>query len=261
MNVPKEAIILAGGLGTRLGELTHEIPKPMVSIGGFPILWHILMNLKAQGVEHAVVAGGYKFDVIARFFRDIQLSAEVLKFGETGLTWAVPSNSLLTGFRVTLVDTGATTETSGRVLRAFEHLETRSDFLITYGDGLSDITIREVALTKRNSGAIVTISAHRPTSRYGLLDFDNGAKVKNFQEKPLLDGWVNIGFGIYSAEALRYFDEALPLESGPLTTLAENGLLSAYKHTGNFQPMDTLREKLHLDEIWKKGDAFWKNWN
>lgn len=255
------AVIFAGGLGTRLGELTHEIPKPLVEIGGYPIIWHIMKHLSHFGVRRFILPVGYKGLQIKRYFRDLALLAqtltvdtstgEVSSFGDSTENW-----------EVTIVDTGVTTETGGRFARIEPIIRNEDLVLVTYGDGLIDLDIDELISFHRAGGRAATITCTQPPGRFGMVDLDGGV-VEKFEEKPTGDGaWVNAGYFVGSPSVAKLVDgDSTAWETGVLSKLAEAGDLGAFQHRGFWQPMDTLREKNILEQMWQSGKAPWAVWN
>lgn len=255
-----KAILLAGGLGTRLREETEFRPKPMVEVGGRPILWHIMKNLAHFGIKDFIIATGYKSEVIKDYFlnyeaRNNDFSVELGKSGSLRFHGAHDEAH----WRVTVAFTGETTMTGGRVSRIRRYLEDET-FLVTYGDGLANVDINELKATHSTSGRLATVTAMQPTSRFGILDLDNDGKVLSFSEKPALDGWVNIGFFLFEPAVLDYLDDDCILEEGPMRMLTANDQLNAYRHDGFWQPMDTYREARLLNELWDSGAAPWRLW-
>lgn len=255
-----KAIILAGGLGTRLREETEFRPKPMVEIGGRPVMWHIMKNLSAQGIEDFVIATGYKSNMIKEYFLNYEawnndFTIELGKQNSVRFHGAHDEAS----WRVTIVDTGEQTMTGGRVWKAAQYLEDET-FLVTYGDGLANIDIQALIKAHRDSSTLATVSTVRPSSRFGVMDVDEDGIVHHFREKPVLDGWVNIGFFLMESGVLDYLDQDSVLEEQPLASLAKAGQLSAYRHSGFWQPMDTYRESVALNSLWDSGNAPWKIW-
>jgi len=254
-----KTVILAGGLGTRLSEETALRPKPMVEIGGQPILWHILNIYAAHGFKEFVIASGYKGDMIKEYFANYRLrSADItvdLRTGGVDL-----QNNRTPDWRVTVADTGVATQTGGRVKRLQPWLANET-FMLTYGDGVGDIDIKALVAFHRRHGHLATITAVRPPARFGGLTFE-GDRVPVFSEKPQIgEGWINGGFMVLEPGVLDYLpnDEAV-LERAALERLATDGELFAYKHAGFWQPMDTLREKQMLENLWGSGKAPWKVW-
>jgi glucose-1-phosphate cytidylyltransferase len=257
MTVPK-IVILAGGLGTRLSEETTVRPKPMVEIGERPILWHLMKLCAAQGFEEFVVALGYKGEQIKRYFLDFRIlhcSLTVhLRSGAVDVGAGDPPD-----WTVHLVDTGLETQTGGRLRRLREHLD--ATFIATYGDGLADVDLRALLAFHRAHGRLATVTAVRPPARFGGLHFA-GDRVDEFIEKPQAgEGWINGGFFVLEPRCLDYIESDDTIwERGPLEALARDGQLMAYRHEGFFQPMDTLREKSQLEQLWQRGEAPWKLW-
>jgi glucose-1-phosphate cytidylyltransferase len=255
-----KALLLAGGLGTRLREETEFKPKPMVEVGGKPILWHIMKNLATQRVDTFTIATGYKGEAIKDYFlnyyarnNDITVNlGQQLKFVQHGLH--DESN-----WNVTIAGTGETTMTGGRVFRSMKYLEGER-FLCTYGDGLADIDLAALIDFHESHGKIATVTTVKPLSRFGLMEVNEDGIVTQFREKPLMDGWVNAGFFIFEPAIFQYLNEDCVLENEPLAKLASDGQLAAYRHNGFWQPMDTLRESNFLNELWNCNEAPWKNW-
>ncbi|WP_404335673.1 glucose-1-phosphate cytidylyltransferase [Sphingomonas sp. MMS12-HWE2-04] len=255
-----KAVLLAGGLGTRLAEETAARPKPMVEIGGRPILWHIMKIYSSHGVNDFVICCGYKGYLIKEYFANYFLHM-------SDVTFDIQNNEMQVHqrraepWRVTLVDTGELTMTGGRLLRVAEHVRDEEGFCFTYGDGVADIDVAASIAFHREHGREATLTAAAPPGRFGALGLHEG-HVTSFQEKPKGDGGlVNAGFFVLSPSVLgRLKDDATVFEQEPLTTLAEDGELMAYEHHGFWQPMDTLRDKQHLEGMWSAGAAPWKTW-
>jgi glucose-1-phosphate cytidylyltransferase len=255
-----KAVILAGGLGTRISEETHLKPKPMVEIGGRPILWHILKLYSVHGINDFVICCGYKGYVIKEYFANYFLHMSDVTFDMMQNTMEVHQRKA-EPWRVTLVDTGETTHTGGRLKRVARYLDGEEAFCFTYGDGLADIDITAEIAFHRSHGRLATVAAVQPPGRYGALALE-GERVSGFQEKPLGDGgWINGGFFVLSPKVLAYIDgDQTSWESESLERLAAEDQLRAYFHTGFWQPMDTLRDKNHLEALWQSGRAPWKVW-
>ncbi|MBC7799271.1 MAG: glucose-1-phosphate cytidylyltransferase [Gemmatimonadaceae bacterium] len=253
----RKAVILAGGFGTRLMEETEARPKPMVEIGGRPILWHIMKIYASYGINEFIIPLGYKGWMIKQFFTDYHLQAADLTIdlaynGVTMLRRAAEP------WKVTLVDTGLETMTGGRIRRLREYIQ--EPFCMTYGDGVATVDINEVAKFHAEHGKLATVTAVRPPSRFGALDIDHG-QVRQFEEKPLGDIWINGGFFILSPAVFDLIDgDDTVFEAKPLERLAASGELMAYKHEGFWQSMDTLRDKRLLEDLWKTGNPPWKRW-
>jgi glucose-1-phosphate cytidylyltransferase len=258
-----KCVILAGGLGTRLSEETGLKPKPMIEIGGRPILWHILKLYSAHGIRDFIVCTGYKGYIIKEYFANYFLHMSDVTFDlennrmEIHEKYAEP-------WRVTVLDTGENTMTGGRLKRVGKYLTPGEPFCFTYGDGLSNVDITGSIAFHRAQNRWATVTAVQPPGRYGaLLLGDEGESVRGFAEKPPGDGaWINGGFFILQPEVLDFIkDDATPWEGAPLNRLAAEGRLAAFRHTGFWQPMDTLREKNLLEELWQNGRAPWKIWD
>lgn len=255
-----KAVILAGGMGTRISEETSVRPKPMVEIGGRPILWHILKIYSHYGINDFIVCLGYKGYVIKEFFANYFLHTADVTFHMERNHMEVHDNTT-EPWRVTLIDTGDATQTGGRLKRVGKYLTGEDAFCLTYGDGLADINVQRSIEFHRRHGKLATMSAVQPDARWGSLDMD-GTTITSFREKPAGDGaWINGGFFVLSPRVLDYIegDETI-WEREPLERLAKEGNLSAYQHSGFWQPMDTLRDKKHLEELWESCSAPWKKW-
>ena len=255
-----KAVILAGGLGTRISEETDTKPKPMVEIGGKPILWHIMKIYSAHGINDFVICCGYKGYQIKEYFANYFLYMSDVTFDMSKNTMDVHQRSA-EPWRVTLVDTGESTMTGGRLKRVAEHIKDEEAFCLTYGDGVSNVNITELIAFHKAQKVKATLTAALPPGRFGALQFD-GNKVSQFMEKPQGDGaMINGGFFVLSPDVLQYLEgDDTIWEREPLETLASEGQLAAYQHTGFWQPMDTLRDKTHLEELWASGKAPWKVW-
>jgi glucose-1-phosphate cytidylyltransferase len=256
-----KAVILAGGLGTRISEETHLRPKPMIEVGGKPILWHIMKMYSAHGVNDFVICCGYKGYVIKEYFANYFLHMSDVTFDMAHNRMEVHQQKA-EPWRVTLVDTGEETLTGGRLRRVAEYVKDEEAFCFTYGDGVSDLDIsKEIAFHKQH-GKLATVTAVQPPGRYGALQLD-GSIVSGFSEKPRGDGGlINGGFFILSPRCIDLIDgDKCSWESTPLTRLAADGQLMAFEHKGFWQPMDTLREKNMLEDLWASGIAPWKVWS
>lgn len=255
-----KAIILAGGLGTRISEETHLRPKPMIEIGGRPILWHIMKGYSAHGINEFIICCGYKGYLIKEYFANYFLHMSDVTFDmasnkmEVHQRYAEP-------WRVTLVDTGENTLTGGRLKRVAEYVQDEEAFCFTYGDGVTNVDISALTAFHRQHGKLATVTAVQPPGRYGSLDMDDGL-VRGFVEKPKGEGgWINGGFFVLSPKVLDGIDgDETSWEEGPLDELAAAGQLMAFEHHGFWQPMDTLRDKNNLESLWQSGRAPWKIW-
>jgi glucose-1-phosphate cytidylyltransferase len=256
-----KAVILAGGLGTRLAEETTIKPKPMVEIGGRPVLWHIMKTYSHHGVNDFVICLGYRGYVVKEYFANYFLHMSDLTFDLANNRMEVHHRHS-EPWRVTLVDTGEATQTGGRLKRVREYIEGEEAFCFTYGDGVSDVDITALVAFHREQGRLATVTAVQPPGRFGALDID-GQRISRFEEKPMGDGsWINGGYFVLQPQAIDTIrDDATLWEREPLEQLARDGQLSAYTHRGFWQPMDTLRDKLKLDDLWHSGQAPWKVWS
>ncbi|KAF0188192.1 MAG: glucose-1-phosphate [Desulfobulbaceae bacterium] len=255
-----KAVILAGGLGTRISEETHLKPKPMIEIGGKPILWHIMKLYSAHGVNEFVICCGYKGYVIKEYFANYFLHMSDVTFDMANNNMEVHQRHA-EPWRVTLVDTGEETMTGGRLRRVAEYIQHDKAFCFTYGDGVADVDISAAIAFHRSHKKLATVTAVQPPGRYGALAIA-GDRVQGFTEKPRGDGGlINGGFFVLSPGCLdRITDDTTSWELEPLTGLAADGELMAFEHDGFWQPMDTLREKNMLEDLWQSGKAPWKVW-
>lgn len=255
-----KAVILAGGLGTRISEETHLKPKPMIEIGGKPILWHIMKIYAQHGVNDFIICCGYKGYLIKEYFANYFLHMSDVTFDMRNNSMQVHQQSA-EPWRVTLVDTGDSTMTGGRLRRVAPYLQGEEAFCFTYGDGVSDVDITALVAFHKKQKVQATLTAAYPPGRFGALDMA-GAKVLSFKEKPKGDGgMINGGFFVLSPAVIDLIDgDECIWERAPLEMLAEQGQLAAYQHHGFWQPMDTLRDKTHLEELWQSDQAPWKVW-
>ena len=255
-----KAVILAGGLGTRLSEETHLKPKPMIEIGGKPILWHILKMYSSYGINEFIICCGYKGYVIKEYFANYFLHM-------SDVTFDLESNNMVVHkknaepWKITLVDTGDKTMTGGRLKRVADFVKDESAFCFTYGDGLSDVNITQTIEFHKAKGLLATVTAVQPPGRFGALQIEDG-NVKGFFEKPRGDGGlINGGFFVLSPKCINFIGgDEVSWEDMPLNQLAKEGNLAAFEHYGFWQPMDTLREKNLLEDLWNSGKAPWKSW-
>jgi len=255
-----KAVILAGGLGTRISEETHLKPKPMIEIGGKPVLWHIMKIYSHYGINDFVICCGYKGYVIKEYFANYFLHMSDVTFDIANNRMEVHQQKA-EPWKVTLVDTGDETQTGGRLKRVAPYLQEDEAFCFTYGDGVSNVNITELIAFHKAQKVKATLTATLPPGRFGALDFE-GQKIRTFKEKPKGDGaMINGGFFVLSPEVIQLIkDDTTVWELDPLETLASQGQLAAFQHSGFLQPMDTLRDKVHLDELWASGKAPWKVW-
>jgi len=256
-----KAVILAGGLGTRLSEETVSKPKPMVEIGGKPILWHIMKTYSHYGINDFIICCGYKGYLIKEYFANYFLHQSDVTFCMKSNQMQVHQNNA-EPWTVTLVDTGENTLTGGRLKRVKDYLDNNEIFCFTYGDGVGDVNISDLIAFHKQHGKQATLTATRPPGRYGALKFGPNDSVDHFQEKPDGDGsWINGGFFVLHPDVIdRIEGDKTAWEGEPLVSLAKDGQLSAFKHEGFWQPMDTLREKMMLNDLWNSGKAPWSVW-
>jgi len=255
-----KAVILAGGLGTRISEETHLKPKPMVEIGGKPILWHIMKSYSAHGVNDFIICCGYKGYVIKEYFANYFLHMSDVTFDMAANKMEVHERHA-EPWRVTLVDTGEDTQTGGRLKRVASYLQGEEAFCFTYGDGVADVDVRASIAFHKAHGKLATITAVQPPGRYGALQLQ-GSTVGGFIEKPRGDGGlINGGYFVLSPTVFSYIHgDAMPWEAQPLETLASESQLMAFEHQGFWQAMDTLRDKTTLEDLWQSGKAPWRIW-
>ena len=256
-----KAVILAGGFGTRLSEATNLIPKPMVEIGGKPILWHIMKTYSLHGINEFIICCGYKAYVIKEWFANYFMH-------NSDVTVDLANNTIevheckAEPWKVTLVDTGLHTMTGGRIKRIQKYIGDEP-FLLTYGDGVADIDITISIEEHKKNGKALTVTAYKPNGKFGALEIDDAGSVNAFTEKPAGDGmWINAGYFICEPEVFSYITEgdSTIFEKAPLENLAKDGKMHSYKHTGFWKPMDTLRDNTELNAMWDSGKAPWKKW-
>ena len=253
-------VLLAGGLGTRLSEETVLKPKPMVEIGGMPILWHIMKIYSQYNFNNFFICLGYKAEVIKEFFLNYKLHKSDMSIN---LTSGIVKyeNDLSENWDVNLIDTGLNTLTGGRLLRLKKYLSKGETFMLTYGDGVANVNIEKLLHFHKKHGKSATLTAVRPPARFGSIITDDNNFIKEFKEKPQIgEGWINGGYFVFNYEIFDYLtnDDTI-LEREPLETLAKNGELAAYKHDGFWQCMDTIRDRDNLNEMWSNGNALWSN--
>jgi len=254
-----KAVILAGGLGTRISEESHLKPKPMIEIGGKPMLWHIMKIYSAHGINDFIVCCGYKGYIIKEYFANYFLHMSDVTFDMANNKMQVHQASA-DPWRVTLVDTGDDSRTGGRLKRVASYLDDEP-FCFTYGDGVSDIDVRKTVELFEREKVLAVVAAVQPAGRFGILNLDR-SRVVSFEEKPRGDGsWTNGGFFVLSPKVIDYIeDDTTSWEAGVLPRLAREGQLAAYHHNGFWQPMDTMRDKYGLEDLWSSGKAPWKIW-
>ena len=256
-----KAVILAGGFGSRLSEETEKKPKPMVEIGGKPILWHIMKIYSYYGINDFVICCGYKGYAIKEYFKNYFLHTSDVTFSMPKNTMEINRNNA-ESWNVTLVDTGEKTMTGGRLKRVLNYVKDDEAFCFTYGDGLANINIANLISFHKRHGKLATLTATRPLARYGAVKFGANDKVDYFEEKPEGDGnWINGGFFVLHPKVINLIEnDQTTWEQGPLISLAKKGQLFAFKHNNFWMPMDTLRDKVLLNELWETNKAPWKVW-
>ena len=257
-----KVLILAGGLGSRLGEETSIRPKPMVEIGNKPILWHIMKIYSYYGFNDFIILTGYKHEIIKQYFLNYYYNNRDITIDFTNNKIRI-ENENEEKWKVTILNTGEKTLTAGRVYQARKYIG-NEDFMLTYGDGVGNINIPELINEHKKSKKLLTLTAFEPSGRFGRLEINNNNDIINFAEKPDHQGnWINIGFMVCNPQVFNYFPEnsnEVMLESGPLSILSKDNELHAYKHNGFWHPMDMLKDKLVLNDMWNKGRAPWKIW-
>ena len=256
-----KVVILAGGLGTRLSEATNLIPKPMVEIGGKPILWHIMKTYSHYGFNDFIICCGYKQYVIKEYFANyFRHNCDMVVDLLNNSTQILDNHS--ENWKVTMVDTGLNTMTGGRIKRIQKYVGDEQ-FLLTYGDGVADINILETIKFHEKSGCLLTLTSYKPKGKFGALQIDSNNKVSSFMEKPDGDGkWINAGYFVCESKVFDYIKDgdSTIFEQKPLEQIAQEGNMQAYKHTGFWKPMDTLRDNVELNEMWDNRTAPWKKW-
>lgn len=257
-----KAVILAGGFGSRLSEATNLIPKPMVEIGGKPILWHIMKTYSHYGINEFIICCGYKQYVIKEYFANYFRHNSDMTVDLANNHIEILDNHS-ENWRVTMVDTGLHTMTGGRIKRVQKYLENER-FLLTYGDGVSDVDISDTIIEHEKSGCLLSVTAFKPSGKFGALEIDlDSNKVKSFLEKPDGDrNWINAGYFVCEPEIFDYIQggDSTSFEGKPLEQIAKSGRMHAYKHRGFWKPMDTLRDNSELNDMWEKNKAPWKVW-
>jgi glucose-1-phosphate cytidylyltransferase len=256
-----KAVILAGGLGTRLSEATNLIPKPMVEIGGKPILWHIMKTYSQYGINDFIICCGYKQYVIKEYFANYFSHNSDLTINLADNSIQVLDN-FVEPWKVTLIDTGLNTLTGSRIKRVRKYVE-NEPFLLTYGDGVTDLDIQKTIDFHSTSNKIITVTAYKPSGKFGALDIATDGIVSSFMEKPAGDGnWINAGYFVCNPEVFDYIKDGdnTIFERQPLENIAAEGKMNAFKHSGFWKPMDTMRDNIELNEMWDKGQAPWKVW-
>lgn len=256
-----KVVLLAGGFGTRIGEESQFKPKPMIEIGGMPILWHIMKEYAYWGFNEFIVCAGYKQHVIKEYFSNYFLHASDITFDFTQGNKMIVHHQHTESWKVTIVDTGLNTLTGGRIKRSAPYVE-NDTFMLTYGDGVSDVPIDKLLAFHKSHGKICTMTAVKPEGRFGILDID-GTQIRSFREKSKNDvGYINGGYMVLEPKIFDYIEgDDTTFEREPLETIADEGQLMAFKHNGFWQCMDTMRDKTQLEELWSSGHAPWKVWD
>lgn len=254
-----KVVILAGGLGTRISEESQFIPKPMIQIGGMPIIWHIMKHYSYYGFNDFIVCAGYKQEVIKEWFSDyyVHRNDVTFNFRDNGKITVHKKN--IEPWTVTIADTGRKTLTGGRMVAVRDYIDGET-FMMTYGDGVSDVNLKELVEFHRKEGKLVTLTAAQPGSRFGVLQLKEN-QVLSFQEKNMVDSdWINTGYMVLEPEALGYISDDYMFETKPLEDIVSDGELACYRHSGFWQCMDTMRDKEQLEKMWSSGDAPWRIW-
>lgn len=256
-----KVVILAGGFGTRISEESYLKPKPMIEIGGQPILWHIMKYYSSYGFSEFIICAGYKQHVIKEYFADYYLHGSDISFDLKHNNQITIHNNCSEPWKVTVVNTGLHTMTGGRIKRVQEYVEDET-FMLTYGDGVSDVDLRKLIEYHNKSKGIVTLTAIQPGGKFGRLDITKGGKISTFAEKKIEDGgWINGGFMVLEPDIFDLIeDDNTVFEKKPLEVCAQKNCLFAYKHNGFWQCMDTMRDKEQLEKLWESGNAPWKRW-
>lgn len=256
-----KVVILAGGFGTRISEESHLRPKPMIEIGGMPILWHIMKEYSYYGYNEFIICCGYKAHMIKKYFADYYLYASDVTFDFSSNNKMVVHSNYSEPWKVTLIDTGLETMTGGRIKRIKNYVEDEP-FMLTYGDGVSDVNIQEIETFHKKHGKIATITTVNVGQRFGVLDIDENGLIRSFREKEDYDGQrINAGYMMLNPEIFDFIEgDSTVFEKGPLQKLAKLGELKAYSHNGYWQCMDTQRDKMQLEELWKTQKAPWRKW-
>jgi glucose-1-phosphate cytidylyltransferase len=256
-----KVVILCGGQGTRLREETEFRPKPMVEIGGRPILWHIMKSYAHYGFREFVLCLGYRGNMIKDYFLNYEaMNSDCTVSLGSAKSIRYHNNHEERDFQVTLADTGAESMTGGRLKRVGKYID-GDEFLLTYGDGLADVNIENLVTFHRSRGRLATVTAVRPNSRFGLMDLTEGVEVRSFSEKPVLEGWASAGYFVLNRKVLDYIPgDSCSFENEPMVQLASEGQLVAYQHDGFFFAMDTYREFKYLNDLWSEGKAPWRVW-
>jgi glucose-1-phosphate cytidylyltransferase len=256
-----KAVLLAGGLGTRMREETEFRPKPMVEVGGRPVLWHIMKVLGAQGITDFIICAGYKSEYIKNYFYNDGASNLdfTVRLGDQSSTVFHGSHDEF-DWTVTVADTGDSTMTGGRIKMIEKYVQGET-FLATYGDGIADINVKALLEFHNSHGKTATMTVTQPTSRFGVVEIEDSGIVSQFREKPKVNDWINMGYFVFKPLVFDYLSLDSVLEDSPLRDLASHKELGAFRHSGFWQPMDTYRESLLLNSLWDKGQAPWKNWS
>ena len=257
-----KVVLLAGGLGTRLREETEFKPKPMVEVGGFPVLWHIMKSFDHYSFNEFIVCLGYKGEIIKNYFLNFQTQHNDFEINTSKQgSLNILSSENISNWKVTLADTGDDSMTGERIRRIKKYIPEGETFMMTYGDGLSDINIDELLEFHNSHNGLATISTTNPSSRFGVVEIGNENKILEFKEKPVSDGDINMGYMVLDYGVFDFINEGDVFEKDPLIKLSETENLYAYQHSGFFEPMDTYRENLALNKLWNQDKAPWKKWN